>query len=204
LSLKINQARINLLKKSCCILWNCEEKTLKDGNQLKIKNNGETITVNLFNNGNIQFQGLPKSRFLLEVKDNITKIAKTIEIPFAENENQFIHRAKMLFEYIKTFDLTEEIQRMSAVIISDTSCEVLLRARIAMIAQKKRIPKKDVKLEKRDNMYAFIKKHSYIEVLEEKTHDLRSRRNKLVHQGDIPTILDADFAIDVLTTYLEL
>jgi len=204
LSLKINPKRINPFKKSCCILWNCEEIKIENGQHLKVCNNGETVIVNIFDSGQINCQGSPKSKFLEFVKSITENIANTIEIPFSECENQLKHRSETLFTYIKTLNIQDVIQRMSVIILCDTSCEILLRARITMIAQKEIIPQKEIeKLKNRDNMFSFIKK-KYNEVIEKKIHDLRLRRNKLVHQGDIPTEKDAIFAIDVLTKYLEL
>jgi len=163
MSLKINKKRIDPFMKSCKVLWNYEENVIKNGHQLKIMNNGETVTVNIFNNtGQVQCQGSPDMPFLKCVKTKTKLIAKTIELPFCESDNQLIHRAQMLLSYIKTFDLEQVIQRMSTVIICDTSCEILLKARIAMIIIKKEISTKKLNLSDRKDMYKFILKQGYI------------------------------------------
>jgi len=159
MSIKINKKRFDPFKKSCNILWGCEENVIENGHQLKIMNNGDTVNVNIFNNGTIQCQGSKDKPFLENVEEKIKKIAKTIEIPFSECENQLKHRAETLFAYIKTLNIQDVIQRMSVIILCDTSCEILLSARIAMIAQKEIIPQKETeKLKNRDNMFSFIKK----------------------------------------------
>ncbi|MHA1747442.1 MAG: hypothetical protein ACTSYF_02220 [Promethearchaeota archaeon] len=102
---------------------------------------------------------MANSKFLESVKLNHGYIANTIEIPFSECENQLIQRAEMLFTHLKTLNIQDIIQRMSVIILCDTSCEILLKARIAMIAQKNIIPLKEIeKLKNRDNMFSFIKK----------------------------------------------
>ena len=195
LSIQINPNRKDYFKKCCSIFWKYEEEFLQDGCQLKIRNNGDIVSVNVFDNGSIFCQGSPKNPFLEEVKEIIERIENIIELPFNESDHQLIHRAQILRDYIDELDLEKAIHRMSIVIISDTSCEILLKARAKLIAEKRRISIKSLKLDDRGKIYKFIQEKNCIEVMEKRIKNLRGRRNKLVHQGDIPTKKDAELSI---------
>jgi len=204
LSLKINPNRIDYFKKSCSIFWQYEEEIIQNGCQLKIRNNSDIVNVSIYNTGSITIRGSPKNSFSEDINEIIERIVKTIEIPFNESDHQLIHRAQILSDFINTLDLEQDIQRMTVVIISDTSCEILLKARAELIAEKKSIPIKKTNLDNRGKIYQFIQDNDCIEVMEKRIRNLRKRRNKLVHQGDIPTKKDAKYAIEVLTDYLEM
>jgi len=204
LSFKINKNRVDYFKKCCSIFWEYDEEAIQDGYQLKIKNNGDIITVNIYKTGRILVQGSLKCSFLKSAKEKVERIINTIDLTINESNHQLIHRAQTLKDFIETLDINSDINRMTVVIICDTSCEILLKARAELIAEKKKIQTKDLKLDFRDDIYKFINGKDCIEVMEKRIKNLRKRRNKLVHQGDIPTTKDAEFALEVLSEYLEM
>lgn len=204
LSLKINPNRIDYFKKSCSIFWQYEEEIIQDGCQLKIRNNSDIVNVSIYNTGSITIRGSPKNSFSEDINEIIERIVKTIEIPFNESDHHLIDRAKTLRDYIKELDTKYDVNRMTIVILSDTACEILLLSRAELIAEKRDIPTKNLKFSNRGSIFDFIEKKDCIEVMEKKVKNLRERRNKLVHNGDIPAKDDAIYAINVLNEYLRM
>ena len=204
LTLKINPVNIHDLLCCCKEIWHCDEKEIQNAHQLKIMNNGDTVTVNVFTTGKVQVQSSEENPFFKEVNENIKLIINTFDLKFNKNTHHLINRAKTLSEYINTLDIEQDVNRMASIIISDTSCEILLKVRVELICDKKAIPKRNVDLDDRKKIFRFITEKSYIEVLEKKIKDLRELRNKLVHQGDIPSRNDSIFAKEILSKYLDM
>ena len=201
---KVNPVNIPAFLNCCKEMWHCDEKEIQRAHQLKIMNNGETVTVNIYTTGKIQIQSSKENPFFKEVKEKIEIIIKTLVLKFSKNIHHLIRRAKTLSEYIDKLDIKEDVNRMATIIICDTSCEILLKVRVELICNKKVISKRDVNLEDRKEIFRFIAKKGYIEVLEKKIEDLRELRNKLVHQGDIPSQDDAIYAKEILNKFLEM
>lgn len=204
LTIKINPIFIPDFLNCCKELWHCEEKEIQHAHQLKIMDKSDVVTLNIYTTGKVQVQSSQENLFFKKVKENVKRIKDTLDLKFSKNTHHLINRAKTLSEYIALLKIEHDVHRMATIIISDTACEILLKVRIELICNKKDIQKREVNLEDRKKIFEFITKKGYIEVLEDKLRDLRELRNKLVHQGDIPSRDDVVFAKDILNKYLEM
>lgn len=204
LIMKINPVFIPDFLIYCNELWHCDEKEIQNAYQLKITENGDIVTLNVYTTGKVQVQSSQENPFLNEVNENIKRVKNALGLKFNRNSHHLIIRAKTLFDYVAVLDIEQNVNRMAAIIICDTACEILLKVRIELICDKKNIPKRGVNIEDRKTIFEFIFNKGYIEVLEKKLKILREIRNKLVHQGDMPTQDDVSFAKDVLCKFLDM
>ncbi|MHA1874814.1 MAG: hypothetical protein ACTSUC_00035 [Promethearchaeota archaeon] len=205
-SFKVNPEDINLVVKMLKKLDFYERQKIPSGVQLKVNENGEEYTINLFNTGSLVLQG-KESPFKNELEGGkISKIIKTVKISFNKNnERILIGRAKRILDYLQKIILADEVDIIVAIILCDTACEILLKERMFLICEQENIPNEKVKkIKDRTGMLKFISDKGYIEVLKTELINLRKQRNDIVHAGAVALEDEAKKAINLLKEYYSL
>jgi len=128
----------------------------------------------------------------------IIQLAQQATAPLEEIRPISVQRAKSIFEFARRLNLDNEYERMVAIILADTSNEIVLREQMKARGIKgapleEGIPDKIGRLKKKG-----------IHVLNEREiRDLRETRNRVVHYGEIPDKSQAEKALRIAQIVLK-
>lgn len=128
---------------------------------------------------------------------DIQKIAKSSTRSVGETRALAVVRARELNEYAQKFDTADDLQRMVAVIVSDTSNEIILREKMISLGiqgdpLEDGVPKKIEHLEKKGETV----------LMKDKVKQVRELRNDIAHRGSIPSKEQANMAIKWSTEFV--
>jgi hypothetical protein len=143
----------------------------------------------LFNNGTLTVSATPNlgtAKFDVFCQE-IEKLATSGATSMAEEKPLPITRASGLIEYAKGLSLAAEKERMVAVIICDTSNEIVLTTKMRLLkfdgeALKAGVPKK----------IEYIEGKGEAVYLKERIKEIRELRNDVAHSGSIPSQKEAE------------
>lgn len=157
------------------------------------------IDAIIFTNDKIHISGsplMPPDEFN-HVATRIAEIAQESVAELAEERPVTLSRARSILGFASKLNSSNEFERMVIVILSDTSNEIVLTERMKALGIKgsplgEGIP----------NKIGYIKKMGKSVYKEKEIRNVRELRNSIVHDGNIPTSVQADdsrkIALDVL------
>jgi len=129
--------------------------------------------------------------------EDVQKVAEMSTKPVTVSRPLACLRAQQLMGYVKSLDTSVELNRMVAVILSDTANEIVLREKLRLLhvsgpALDEGVPEKIKRIEaKGEQVY---RKDDVINV--------RDLRNEVVHKGNIPIKDEADKVIQISSDFV--
>jgi hypothetical protein len=160
---------------------------------------GKNFDVIVYKSSKIKITSskIESTRFNI-IANEIFELARTSDSKISETRGLFLQRAKSIVNHIVSLNLDDETNRMLAVILSDTSNEIV----ITELMQYEKIDGSPLE-DNLPNKIKQLKKKNKIIFKELEIMQVRTLRNSIVHQGNIPFKEQAQQTIDIAKEVLD-
>lgn len=167
---------------------------------LKAIYEGKNLDVIVYKSSKVKITSSSKidSTPFNNIADAIFELARASDSKISETRRLFLQRAKSIVNYIMSLNLGDETNRMLAVILSDTSNEIV----ITELMRHEKIDGSPLE-DNLPNKIKHLKKKDKIMFKESEIMQVRTLRNSIVHQGNIPFKEQAQQAIDIAKEVLD-
>jgi len=167
---------------------------------IKANYEGKSFDVIVYNSSKVKITSSSKidSPTFNNIVNDIFKLARASNSNIAGARALFLQKAKSIVNHISSLNLNDETNRMLAVILSDTSNEIV----ITELMRHEKIDGSPLE-DNLPNKIKHLKKKDIIIFKESEITQVRTLRNTIVHQGNIPFKEQAQQAMNIATEVLD-
>lgn len=158
------------------------------------------IDVIIFTSDKIRISGSPlisHDRFD-QIATRIARIAQESVTKLVEERPVTLQRARSILEFASKLNSGNEFERMVMVILADTSNEIVLTEQMKALRIKGSPLEEGI-----PNKIEYIKKRGKNVYKEKEIKNVRELRNGIVHNGNIPTSVQASDSLKITLDVLE-